>query len=142
MDIYFGSHIVVLTNKGYVVHEATSDERVNHLSKLSGASERFHLFSVRNFAEVTSGMFDVSMEECTAIMHVATPINPNYGGEIDIYNPDSKSARELVINCVDGNLNTVQRSVLTSSVAAIAPYTLSHPSKMNQSHAKVARNLV
>jgi len=126
---YLGSHIVKqLLGKGYTVHGAVRDatsQRAAHLLTLDGAKERLHLYSIGDLATASPSTFAKAMASCSAVFHVATPLNPKFGddfdGERDIYNPAISSTRAL-LECIEKYSQTVKCLVLTSSMSAVAPY--------------------
>ena len=118
---YIASWIVkFLLNRGYTVKATVRDtsdpKKINHLVGLDGAKERLHLYKANLLEE---GSFNSVVQGCHAVFHTASPFYHNVKDpQAELLDPALKGTLNVLKSCV--NLPTLERVVLTSSVAAVA----------------------
>ena len=118
---YIASWIVkFLLNRGYTVKATVRDtsdpKKINHLVGLDGAKERLHLYKANLLEE---GSFNSVVQGCHAVFHTASPFYHNVKDpQAELLDPALKGTLNVLKWCV--NLPTLERVVLTSSVAAVA----------------------
>lgn len=127
---YIGSQVVIaLMKHGYTVHACVRDlnkaEKTDHLLALNKGDYpgKVNLFMADLLVE---GSYDIPFEDCSAVLHVGTPLDV-------AKTPTGYNVRPVYDGAINGTLNvlnsvkkggTVKRFIFTSSFAAI-----SHPSK-------------
>ncbi|KAG4920800.1 hypothetical protein AAZX31_18G087300 [Glycine max] len=118
---YIASWIVkFLLLRGYTVKATVRDtsdpKKTNHLIGLDGAKERLHLYEANLLEE---GSFNSVVQGCHAVFHTASPFYHNVKDpQAELLDPALKGTLNVLKSCV--NLPTLERVVLTSSVAAVA----------------------
>ncbi|RZB99835.1 Tetraketide alpha-pyrone reductase 1 [Glycine soja] len=91
-------------------------KKINHLVSLDGAKERLHLYKANLLEE---GSFDSVFQGCHAVFHTASPFYHDVKDpQAELLDPALKGTLNVLKSCV--NLPTLERVVLTSSVAAVA----------------------
>lgn len=116
---FIASHIVCeLLSRGYrvrgSVRSLAKDKDFAHLRAMPGA-ERLELFEADLLAD---GAFDEAARGCSHVMHTASPYVLNAKDpQKDLVEPAVKGTRSVLASCKKAG--TVQRVVLTSSMAAI-----------------------
>ncbi len=120
---YLASHVVrELLARGYRVRGTVRDpadpEKTDHLKRLPGAGERLEL--VRAELGEPEGL-QRALQHCTALLHTASPARfTARDPQREIIDPAINGTRNALAAAADAG--SVERVVLTSSVAAIMGY--------------------
>ncbi|XAR62374.1 Cinnamyl-alcohol dehydrogenase [Bertholletia excelsa] len=118
---YIASWLVkLLLQRGYSVKASVRDpsdsKKTEHLTTLSGAKERLHLFKA-NLLE--DGSFDPVVDGCECVFHTASPFYYNVEDpQVELIDPAVKGTINVLGSCAKSP--TLKRVVLTSSMAAVA----------------------
>ncbi|OWM73507.1 cinnamoyl-CoA reductase 1-like [Punica granatum] len=118
---YIASWLVkLLLQRGYTVKASVRDpndpRKTEHLFSLDGAKERLQLYKANLLEE---GSFDPIVDGCAGVFHTASPFYHDVKDpEAELIDPALKGTLNVLKSCA--KVSSIQRVVLTSSVAAVA----------------------